>query len=283
MVKTLDKVATLDQVNTIIASDINLQGDYDASANSPDLDTAPAGISKGWHYVVSVAGTFFTEALEVGDSIIAKDDNPTVLTDWILIQVNLTAPSVKTLYESNANTNEYDDAEQTKLAGIETAATAEQYKDGWLVNQDGTGEGRIYRIEGHEAQTSTTGTLEVFLAERIDIAMAISETNVDLTYNKYDELRPQDSTTQTFIPVGVPMMVGGLGASEFGYIQTWGPCAVWQDEATANLGEQLTFGAGTGTGQLEGRDAVTEPLFAVSGPAASVADEYQLVYITISR
>ncbi|KKM68596.1 hypothetical protein LCGC14_1459290 [marine sediment metagenome] len=174
-----------------------------------------------------------------------------------------------------------DQSVKVTLGG--TAATAEQYKDGWLVNQDGTGEGRIYRIEGHEAQTSTTGVLEVFLADRIDIVMAISETNVDLNYNKYDELRPQDSTTQTFIPVGVPMMVGGLGASEFGYIQTWGPCAVWQDEATANLGEQLTFGAGTGTGQLEGRDAVTEPLFAVSGPAASVADEYQLVYITISR
>lgn len=122
MVKTLDKVATLDQVNTIIASDINLQGDYDAATNTPDLDTSPSGISKGFHYVVSVAGTFFTAVLEVGDSIISKIDNPTVLTDWILVQVNLTAPSIKTLYESNADTNEYDDAEQTKLAGIEALA-----------------------------------------------------------------------------------------------------------------------------------------------------------------
>jgi len=122
MVKTLDKVATLDQVNTIIASDINLQGNYNASTNTPDLDTAPTGISKGWHYVVDVAGTFFTVALEVGDSIIAKQDNPTVLGDWILVQTNLTAASIKTQYESNANTNEYDDAEQTKLAGIEALA-----------------------------------------------------------------------------------------------------------------------------------------------------------------
>jgi len=34
------------------------------------------------------------------------------------------AADVKTLYESNANTNEYDDAEQTKLAGIAAGATA---------------------------------------------------------------------------------------------------------------------------------------------------------------
>ena len=34
-----------------------------------------------------------------------------------------TAAEVKTLYESNANTNEFDDAEQTKLAGIAAGAT----------------------------------------------------------------------------------------------------------------------------------------------------------------
>jgi len=51
-----------------------------------------------------------------------------------------------------------------------TAATADQYKDGWLVNQDGTGEGRLYRIEGCDAQTSTTGTAVIYLAEPIDIA-----------------------------------------------------------------------------------------------------------------
>ena len=35
-----------------------------------------------------------------------------------------TAADIKTLYESNANTNEFDDAEQTKLAGIAAGATA---------------------------------------------------------------------------------------------------------------------------------------------------------------
>ena len=39
---------------------------------------------------------------------------------------SMTDAEVKTAYENNANTNEYDDAEQTKLAGIETAATADQ-------------------------------------------------------------------------------------------------------------------------------------------------------------
>jgi len=37
-----------------------------------------------------------------------------------------TASEIKTAYESNANTNEFSDAEQTKLAGIEASATADQ-------------------------------------------------------------------------------------------------------------------------------------------------------------
>jgi hypothetical protein len=172
-----------------------------------------------------------------------------------------------------------DQSVKVTLGG--TAATAEQYKDGWLVNQDGTGEGRIYKIEGHEAQTSTTGTLEVFLAERIDIVMAVSETNVDLLYNKYDHLRIPTSAVEDFVGVGVPNMVGGLGASEFGYIQTWGPCAVWRD-AAETLGRMLTFGAGVAA-QVQEHDHVDEVILGSGGPALGVADEYQLMFLKIER
>ena len=79
-------------VDNQLASDISLKGDYNASTNSPDLDVSPSGISKGDHYVVSVAGTFFTESLQAGDSIISKQDNPTALTHWIRTNNNLTTP-----------------------------------------------------------------------------------------------------------------------------------------------------------------------------------------------
>lgn len=39
---------------------------------------------------------------------------------------NLNAGAIKTIYESNANTNAFTDAEQTKLSGVETGATADQ-------------------------------------------------------------------------------------------------------------------------------------------------------------
>src|SRR3990167_6742327 len=147
-----------------------------------------------------------------------------------------------------------------------TELTADQYKDGWLVNQDGTGEGRAYRIEGCDAQTSTSGTAVIYLAEPIDIVMAVSESNVDFVYNKYDELLPPADNGQNYLPVGVPIMVGGLGASEYGYIQTWGPAGVWRDEADDALGDESAWGPGPGAGQIEARDAVPEVGFGFFGP-----------------
>ncbi len=161
-----------------------------------------------------------------------------------------------------------------------TAATKDQYKDGWLTVNDGLGEGRTYPIEGHEAQATTTGDLIVDLAEQIDTVSAISASNIDLTYNLYDELRVAD-TNQTFVPVGVPICVGGLGAAEYGYVQTWGPCAVFHDEAPAALGEDMTLGAGTGAGQVEGKDGAAEPFVGTDGPTTAVADEYQLMYLKL--
>ncbi len=103
--------------------DISLKGDYNASTNTPDLDTSPSAIVKGDHYIVSVAGIFFSANVEAGDSLIAKRDNPTLESHWIITQTNLDAASVKTLYESNANTNEFSDTKNTKLEGIAIGAT----------------------------------------------------------------------------------------------------------------------------------------------------------------
>lgn len=164
-----------------------------------------------------------------------------------------------------------------------TALTADQYKDGWLTVNDGTGEGRTFRIEGNDAQTSTTGTGVIYLAEAMDMAGALSETNVDLEYNLFDNVRVHPDTTQTYVPAGVPIMSGGLGSSKYGYIQTWGDCAVWRDEADAGLGDPFTFGAGTGTGQIENTDAATELTFGRFGPAAGVDTEYQRVFLQIMR
>ena len=65
-----------------------LAGDYDASTNTPDLDTSPSGIIKGDIYLVTVAGTFFTEGVDIGDTLTARQDDPTLLSQWIRLENN---------------------------------------------------------------------------------------------------------------------------------------------------------------------------------------------------
>ena len=90
--------AVKDYVDTTVASDITLKGNYDASADSPSLDDGSpvAGILKGDHYVVSAAGDFFTETMQVGDSIISKQDSPTTLAHWITVNNNIVAGTILT-------------------------------------------------------------------------------------------------------------------------------------------------------------------------------------------
>lgn len=77
------------QISGIATPSVN---DYDAATNSPDLDSTPiAGIVERDQYVVTVAGNFFTEAVEVGDLLIAKQDDPTALAHWIVVNRNLDA------------------------------------------------------------------------------------------------------------------------------------------------------------------------------------------------
>jgi len=66
------------------------QGGYNASTNSPDLDSNPSSsIKKGWSYVVTVDGSFFTEQVRVGDLLVAQSDAPTSLADWVTVQNNI--------------------------------------------------------------------------------------------------------------------------------------------------------------------------------------------------
>lgn len=82
--------ATKNYVDTNIVGNLVFQGGYNAATNTPDLDSSPsASIKKGWAYVVTHAGSFFTETVEVGDFLFAQSDAPTALADWVTVQNNI--------------------------------------------------------------------------------------------------------------------------------------------------------------------------------------------------
>ena len=75
--------------NSVTGGLIN-KGGYDAATNTPLLDATPiAGIKNGWTYVITAAGTFFTEPVQIGDMIISKQDNPTTLAHWTIVNKNI--------------------------------------------------------------------------------------------------------------------------------------------------------------------------------------------------
>lgn len=83
------QLAVKTYVDNAVTGQLVYQGGYDAATNTPDLTTFPNSILRGWTYTVTVAGTFFGEAVEVGDLLIAEIDNPTALTDWTTVQNNV--------------------------------------------------------------------------------------------------------------------------------------------------------------------------------------------------
>ena len=99
--------ATKNYVDTNIVGNLVFQGGYNAAINSPDLDSNPSSsIKKGWAYVVTNPGSFFTETVEVGDFLIAQQDAPTALANWVTVQNNIglattTTPGIASFAAAN--------------------------------------------------------------------------------------------------------------------------------------------------------------------------------------
>ena len=99
--------ATKNYVDTNIVGNLVFQGGYNAATNTPNLDNTPTlDIKKGWSYVVTNAGSFFTETVEVGDFLIAQQDAPTTLAHWVTVQNNIglattTTPGIASFAAAN--------------------------------------------------------------------------------------------------------------------------------------------------------------------------------------
>jgi hypothetical protein len=60
------------QINDALIGNVNFQGLWNASTNTPTLANPPASGTKGYYYIVSTAGTFAGISFEVGDWIISN-------------------------------------------------------------------------------------------------------------------------------------------------------------------------------------------------------------------
>ena len=113
-------------VDASTAGALVFQGGYNASTNTPNLDSPPTGtIKKGFMWTVTVDGVFFTEQVRVGDSLIAKIDTPTTLADWTTVQSNIDLATLTTVGLGNVNAGTGIDVSYSNgTATVSTTATA---------------------------------------------------------------------------------------------------------------------------------------------------------------
>ena len=151
--------ATKGQLDTAVASNITLKGGYNASTNTPNLDSTPTTVSAGDHYVVTTAGTFYSESLQEGDSLIASSANPTTFAGWIITNNNVVTPI------TNAQVATAAAIDQSKIASLTTdlglkAALASPTFTGTLTADNLTATGTLTATLTGTA-TNVTGTVAI--------------------------------------------------------------------------------------------------------------------------
>ena len=154
-----------------------------------------------------------------------------------------------------------------------TAATADQYADGYMTVNDVTGEGISYGVSGNLAAASS-GTLTVYLKEPITVALTTSS-EVTMTVHPYSAV-VISATDQADQPVGVPNTA--VTAAYYCWLQVGGICSVLWDEAVTK-GLALTIGTGT-AGAVEALDGAGEPQIGIA-TMAGVDTENQPAYLTM--
>tara|TARA_B100001996_G_scaffold345729_1_gene302246 strand:- start:1210 stop:2217 length:1008 start_codon:yes stop_codon:yes gene_type:complete len=86
--------ATKAYVDAAVVGGLTYKGGYNASTNSPDLDTGSnIAVTQGDTYTVTADGTFFTEQVRIGDFLIAEEDmaasGGSALSKWTVVQSNI--------------------------------------------------------------------------------------------------------------------------------------------------------------------------------------------------
>lgn len=164
-------------------------------------------------------------------------------------------------------------AEEITVTLGATAATADQYKDGYITINDAAGEGISYLITGHPA-ADASASLTVKLAEPVKVALTTSsEASLHSPWSGVIV----SVADQVDMPVGVPNVA--ITASYYGWVQTRGFCSVLADEAVVQ-GLAITTGSST-VGAVEGKDGAGEVQVGVTIEDL-VDTEYRPVYLTLT-
>jgi hypothetical protein len=155
-----------------------------------------------------------------------------------------------------------------------TAVTADQYKDGYLQVNDGTGQGHQYLIDTNTACAASGNTI-VTLCDPIRVALVASGTSeVSLIPNPWYKVVVQATTTTG--AAGVTITV--VPASHYYWSQTGGLGCVLSNGTDA-VGSTQTAGATDGSADIQTDYAEIPIGYVIIGD--NVTGEYKPIWLTI--
>jgi hypothetical protein len=158
-----------------------------------------------------------------------------------------------------------------------TAATANQYADGFMTVNDSTGEGIQYGVAGNDINAGSAAS-NVYLQgdEPLVVGLTVSVSEVTLKLNTWAST-VLSATGQADQPVGVPNVA--VTAAYYYWAQTGGECSVLADASTMTKGVELTISAAT-AGAVGLKDAAGEVKVGVASEAL-VSTENRAAYLTM--
>ena len=114
---------------------------------------------------------------------------------------------------------------------VVSAAAVGLFSDGYAVIASSAGQGYMYQIERSPAVSAgAVGVFTFYPEDALQVALN-STSIVTLQANKYSGIIVVPAVTATGLIVGVATYI--ITAAQFGWIQTWGPCAVKCNTAEA--------------------------------------------------
>lgn len=271
---SVEQVANLTDIQAVTGGMI-FQGGYNASTNTPNLGT-DSSILKGEFWVVTTAGTFLGEAVQVGDSLIAKQDNPgATLGNWIILQGNIVIATDSVEGISRLATQAEVDAGTEGGAVVVTPATlqgkintatsdlesyadgvaltaennAKSYADSLAPNYDPAGSATTAENNAKAytddliGDATVDGTAGNTVKDRIDTAQANAESYADSLAPNYDPAGSA-STAESNANTYTDTAVDALSFSETIATGDWSlSSGVYTKTITHNLGSYITFTA----------------------------------------
>jgi hypothetical protein len=132
----------LTQINDALIGNVNYQGLWNASTNTPTLANPPSSGTKGYYYIVSTAGTFASISFEVGDWIISNG------SAWQKVD---NTDAVSSVFGRTGNV----------VAANGDYTTAQVTESGNLYYTDGRARGALSFAAGSGAYNTSTGVITI--------------------------------------------------------------------------------------------------------------------------